>query len=196
MLPTAAACDASPPSTPTRRSKNWSGRLERAVRRPMRPARHPAASVVRGGRSEFSPEMSDAFLRTTTRNDEHYRIVRELDFTSYLCVPLAARGRILGALTTRVVGIGPSLHAGRSGVGRGVRRAAPRSCSTTRASTPSATTSRVRSKPACCHRRSRRSRVFRSRPDTGPPARATRSAATSTTCSRCDETTGVSSSVT
>ena len=36
---------------------------------------HPAASVVRGGRPEFSSEMSEAFLRETTRSAEHYEIV-------------------------------------------------------------------------------------------------------------------------
>ena len=60
---------------------------------------HPAASVVRGGRPEFSSEMSEAFLRETTRSAEHYEIVRVLEFTSYMCVPLTARGRILGAMT-------------------------------------------------------------------------------------------------
>ena len=43
--------------------------------------------------------MSEEFLRSTTRDDEHLRIVHDLEFTSYLCVPLTARGRILGALT-------------------------------------------------------------------------------------------------
>jgi PAS domain S-box-containing protein len=60
---------------------------------------HPAASVVRGGKSEFSPDMSEEFLRATTRSEEHYAIVRALEFTSYMCVPLTARGRILGAMT-------------------------------------------------------------------------------------------------
>ncbi|HUI49605.1 MAG TPA: SpoIIE family protein phosphatase, partial [Acidimicrobiia bacterium] len=60
---------------------------------------HPAASVVRGGQSEMSEEMSDELLRRTTRSEEHYRLVKALDFTSYICVPLTARGRNLGALT-------------------------------------------------------------------------------------------------
>jgi PAS domain S-box-containing protein len=67
---------------------------------------HPAASVVRGGGSEFAPEMSDDFLRSTTRSDDHYRIVRALQFTSYMCVPLTARGRTLGALTLVSAGSG------------------------------------------------------------------------------------------
>jgi PAS domain S-box-containing protein len=67
---------------------------------------HPAASVVRGGQSEAALELNEEFLRATTRDDEHYGIVRELQFTSYMCVPLAARGRILGAMTLVSAGSG------------------------------------------------------------------------------------------
>jgi PAS domain S-box-containing protein len=67
---------------------------------------HPAASVVRGGRSELSTEMSDDFLRATTRSEKHYELVKALDFTSYMCVPLTARGRTLGALTLVSAGSG------------------------------------------------------------------------------------------
>jgi PAS domain S-box-containing protein len=67
---------------------------------------HPVASVVRGGESEFSSDMSEEFLRATTHDDAHLALVRELDFTSYMCVPLAARGRILGAMTLVSAGSG------------------------------------------------------------------------------------------
>jgi PAS domain S-box-containing protein len=67
---------------------------------------HPAASVVRGGRAEFSADMSDELLRSITRNEEHYNVVRALEFTSYMCVPLTARGRILGAMTLVSAGSG------------------------------------------------------------------------------------------
>ena len=66
---------------------------------PDRFGSHPAASVVRGGKPEFAATMSDRFLRSTTRDERHFHIVKELDFTSYMCVPLEARGRVLGALT-------------------------------------------------------------------------------------------------
>ncbi len=72
---------------------------------------HPAASVVRGGASEMAEEMSDDFLRATTRSDEHYRVVRTLGFTSYMCVPLTARGRNLGALTLVSAGSGRRFDA-------------------------------------------------------------------------------------
>jgi PAS domain S-box-containing protein len=67
---------------------------------------HPAASVVRGGEPEVSAEMSDDFLRRTTRDAEHFRIVKALEFRSYMCVPLTARGRTLGALTLVSAGSG------------------------------------------------------------------------------------------
>jgi PAS domain S-box-containing protein len=67
---------------------------------------HPAASVVRGGRSEMAREMTDEYLRSTTRSEEHYRVVKALGFESYMCVPLTARGRNLGALTLVSAGSG------------------------------------------------------------------------------------------
>ena len=60
---------------------------------------HPAASVIRTATSSFSPVMSEEFLRATCRNEEHFEIVRQLGFESYITVPLVARARILGALT-------------------------------------------------------------------------------------------------
>ncbi|HJP67014.1 MAG TPA: PAS domain S-box protein, partial [Actinomycetota bacterium] len=66
---------------------------------PRRGGPHPAARVVQTGRSEFSPDMTDEFLRETTRNDEHFRITKQLGMTSYVCVPLVAGERILGTIT-------------------------------------------------------------------------------------------------
>jgi PAS domain S-box-containing protein len=66
---------------------------------PARLGRHPAARVLRGEPPEFGETISDSFLRATTRDDWHYQLVKQLDVTSYMCVPLEARGRVLGALT-------------------------------------------------------------------------------------------------
>jgi len=60
---------------------------------------HPAVQALRTGTTAVSPVMTDEFLRATTRDEIHYRIVKELDFQSFMCVPLVARGHILGALT-------------------------------------------------------------------------------------------------
>lgn len=61
---------------------------------------HPAVDVLRSRRSRWSAEMTDAFLRATTRNDRHYEIVKALGFESYMSVPLLAGDRtLLGSLT-------------------------------------------------------------------------------------------------
>jgi PAS domain S-box-containing protein len=60
---------------------------------------HPAIRALRSGATALSAEMSDDFLRATTRDEAHYAIVKQLNFQSYVCVPLMARDRILGALT-------------------------------------------------------------------------------------------------
>ncbi len=69
---------------------------------------HPAASVVRGGPPEVAGSMTDEFLQSTTNDDRHFDIVKQLEFTSYMCVPLEARGRTLGALTLVSSGSGRS----------------------------------------------------------------------------------------
>ncbi len=60
---------------------------------------HPVATVIRTGKPEFAATMSDDFLRATTRDEEHFRIVKDLGFRSFVCVPLRARGRIIGTIT-------------------------------------------------------------------------------------------------
>ncbi|HEY3844053.1 MAG TPA: SpoIIE family protein phosphatase [Acidimicrobiales bacterium] len=60
---------------------------------------HPAVQALRTGTPALAAEMTDEFLRATTRDEIHYGIVKELNFQSYICVPLIARGHNLGALT-------------------------------------------------------------------------------------------------
>jgi GAF domain-containing protein len=56
--------------------------------------------VLRTGETEFVPEISDELLAAATQDDEELlRIARELRLRSAITVPLAARGRILGALS-------------------------------------------------------------------------------------------------
>ena len=85
------------------------------------------ARVIRTGQPEFAAEMPDAFLRETTRDDEHLRIVRTLGFQSFMCVPLFARERILGTIT--FVSTDPTRRYGPTDVDMGreiARRAAVR----------------------------------------------------------------------
>ncbi|HKN49803.1 MAG TPA: GAF domain-containing protein, partial [Actinomycetota bacterium] len=60
---------------------------------------HPAVRVMQTGEPEWAPEMEESFLAATTRDAEHRRVTEALGFRSYISVPLAARGRTLGALT-------------------------------------------------------------------------------------------------
>jgi PAS domain S-box-containing protein len=58
-----------------------------------------AANVLRTGRPEWLSDIPDALLAEAARDEEHLRILRELGLKSYICVPLSARGKTLGALT-------------------------------------------------------------------------------------------------
>jgi PAS domain S-box-containing protein len=57
------------------------------------------AEVLRSGRSEFYPEVTDEMLVGAARDPEHLRLMRRMSFTSAMIVPLVARGRTLGAIT-------------------------------------------------------------------------------------------------
>ena len=57
------------------------------------------AGVIREGRSLFIAEVPDALIATAARDAEHLRLLRALQFSSIIVVPITARGRVLGALT-------------------------------------------------------------------------------------------------
>lgn len=71
---------------------------------------HPALAAIRTGRSSWSGEMTDEFLRSTTRDDEHLALTRALEFTSYMTVPLVADDEVLGSVT--IVSAGSGRHFG------------------------------------------------------------------------------------
>jgi phosphoserine phosphatase RsbU/P len=60
---------------------------------------HPAAQVLSTGEPVMREEMSDEFLRATTRDERHLEIVTTLGFQSFMSVPLTARSAILGSVT-------------------------------------------------------------------------------------------------
>jgi PAS domain S-box-containing protein len=62
-------------------------------------ARSGLPRVLREGVSEFTPDITDEIRRATATSDEHLAMLRELNLTSLIIVPLVARGRLLGALT-------------------------------------------------------------------------------------------------
>lgn len=57
------------------------------------------AHVLRTGMPLFIPEVTDAMLTAGARDHAHLELLRALDFTSIVVVPLVARERTLGALT-------------------------------------------------------------------------------------------------
>jgi PAS domain S-box-containing protein len=60
---------------------------------------HPALTAMRTGKVAWDRDMPDEFLRATTRDEEHYRLVKALGFRSYICAPLISRERVLGTIS-------------------------------------------------------------------------------------------------
>ena len=58
-----------------------------------------APEVIRSGKPQLMPEFPDAATMAFARDEEHLHLFRFLGPRSYLCVPLAARGRVFGALS-------------------------------------------------------------------------------------------------
>ena len=56
-------------------------------------------NVLRTGKSEIYPEVTEEMIRQSARGEEHLRISLELHIRSVIIVPLLAHGRILGALS-------------------------------------------------------------------------------------------------
>jgi PAS domain S-box-containing protein len=57
------------------------------------------ANVIRTGQAELVPHIPEELLTASAHDDEHLRLIRELGLRSYVCVPLVARGKVLGALS-------------------------------------------------------------------------------------------------
>ena len=56
-------------------------------------------NVLRTGRPELYPEVTDVTLEAVARDPEHLDLLREIGFTSVIIVPMVARERTLGAVT-------------------------------------------------------------------------------------------------
>ncbi|MFP2924517.1 PAS domain S-box protein [Pyxidicoccus sp. 3LG] len=59
----------------------------------------PVSQVLRTGEPLLVPEVSEADFASWSTTPEHLALVRVVGLCSLLCVPLKARGRVLGALT-------------------------------------------------------------------------------------------------
>jgi PAS domain S-box-containing protein len=73
---------------------------DRPERYPLDPsARHIVSHVLRSSEPEFYPDVPDALLFEAARDPEHLQTLRALGFTSYMCLPMVARGHTLGTIT-------------------------------------------------------------------------------------------------
>jgi PAS domain S-box-containing protein len=55
--------------------------------------------VIRTGKPVMMSRIPEAVLAAAARDDEHRRVINELNLTSYMCVPLGSHGQTLGAIT-------------------------------------------------------------------------------------------------
>ena len=76
----------------------WAKELNR--KNPPDPhARSGLPNVLRTGRAEFYPEISDALLVASARNEEHLALARAIGFSSVMIVPLLIQNEAIGAIT-------------------------------------------------------------------------------------------------
>jgi PAS domain S-box-containing protein len=76
--------------------------LARALeeRYPSNPqARGGVHEVLRTGQPAYMSRIPQPLLEAAARDAEHLAIIRELNLTSYMCVPLTIHGRAIGAIT-------------------------------------------------------------------------------------------------
>jgi PAS domain S-box-containing protein len=74
--------------------------LDLQRRYPFTPdAPYGPAKVLRTGRSELYPQVTDAMLVAVAQDATHLETLRWAGLTSGMCVPLVARGRTLGVLS-------------------------------------------------------------------------------------------------
>lgn len=60
---------------------------------------HGTPLVLRTGEPEVIPEVTDAMIAAAAVDSEHLEMLRALGLNSIMCVPLQARGKLLGAIT-------------------------------------------------------------------------------------------------
>jgi PAS domain S-box-containing protein len=65
----------------------------------MTQAGQPVVHSISTGETVFLPDIPEEVLLAAAQDAEHLRLIRKLDLRSFLCVPLTARGKTLGAVT-------------------------------------------------------------------------------------------------
>jgi PAS domain S-box-containing protein len=61
-------------------------------------AAHPAAEVIRSGKSQLMPEVTDEILEQIARESGEIELLRRLELHSGMAAPLVVRGKTLGSL--------------------------------------------------------------------------------------------------
>ena len=56
-------------------------------------------AVIRSGKAQVASEVTDEMVESMARDGEHARLIHALGLKSFMSVPLAARDRVLGAIT-------------------------------------------------------------------------------------------------
>ncbi len=59
----------------------------------------PVLDVIRDGRTIWSAEVTDEFLRGAARDNQHLDVLQALQIRSYVAVPLVTSGEVLGSFT-------------------------------------------------------------------------------------------------
>jgi PAS domain S-box-containing protein len=62
-------------------------------------AQRGVPGVLRTGRSELYPQIAEALLEESARDEEHLQILRSIGLRSAMIVPMVARSRAIGAIT-------------------------------------------------------------------------------------------------
>ncbi len=62
-----------------------------------------ASRVLRSGRAEMLNNIPRSHFQAMAQDSDHYRLLCQIAPTSVMCVPLIARGRILGAISLRIL---------------------------------------------------------------------------------------------
>ncbi len=55
--------------------------------------------ILRTGEPQLVPELPPGLIEAAAKDEDHLCIMRALELRSYVCVPIASRGRVRGALT-------------------------------------------------------------------------------------------------
>src|SRR6185437_16701756 len=71
----------------------------------------PISAALHEGRTEILHDLSDEVLRARLHGPRHIEVVRQIDARSALILPLAARGRTLGAMLLLACGDRPPFGA-------------------------------------------------------------------------------------